>query len=77
MKDARLSKREDEVAQWVVRGATNKDVASALDISEKTVEKHISHILRKLGFTSRAQLAVYMVAGRVPSEAPVRPYPAR
>ena len=56
-----LTPREAEVARTLVRCGTNKSVAQALDISEKTVEKHLSKIFRKLGFTSRAQLAVYMV----------------
>jgi len=57
-----LSNRQRQVAQCVVQGSSNRDIAAALEISEKTVEKHVSHIFRKLGFTSRAQLAVYVVS---------------
>ncbi|MBV9402318.1 MAG: helix-turn-helix transcriptional regulator [Candidatus Eremiobacteraeota bacterium] len=65
-----LTAREVEVARGVVHCGSNKHVAAALNISEKTVEKHLSKIFRKLGFTSRAQLAVYMVTeGEVPAPA--------
>jgi DNA-binding NarL/FixJ family response regulator len=50
------------VVQWVVDGATNRHIAWRLAISEKTVEKHLSHVFRKLGFSSRAQVAVYVVS---------------
>jgi len=67
---ADLTARELEVARGVVERGTNKHVAAALNISEKTVEKHLSKIFRKLGLTSRAQLAVYMVTeGEVPAPA--------
>jgi DNA-binding NarL/FixJ family response regulator len=59
---ATLSPRECEVVQWVVDGATNRHIAWRLAISEKTVEKHLSHVFRKLGFSSRAQVAVYVVS---------------
>jgi DNA-binding NarL/FixJ family response regulator len=59
--DAGLSDREREVARRVIDGGTNRAIAEELQISEKTVEKHLSRIFRKLGFTSRAQLAVFVV----------------
>lgn len=67
--DAKLSSRERQVAQCVVRGISNKDVAEELEISEKTVEKHVSQIFRKLGFRSRAQLAVYVAKACFPTAA--------
>jgi DNA-binding NarL/FixJ family response regulator len=57
-----LSKRECEVADHISRGISNRDLAIVLQITEKTVEKHISRIFRKLGLRSRAQLAIYVLS---------------
>ena len=54
-----LSPREQEVLREIARGASNKEIARALDIAETTVKIHVQHILRKLGLTSRVQAAVY------------------
>jgi predicted ATPase/DNA-binding NarL/FixJ family response regulator len=54
-----LSRREREVAALVADGLTNREIAEALTISETTVHSHISHILRNLGFRSRAQVAAW------------------
>lgn len=56
---APLSPREQEVLQQIAVGASNKEIARALDIAETTVKIHVQHILRKLGLTSRVQAAVY------------------
>lgn len=61
---AKLSQRERQVAQYVAHGASNKEISAALLITEKTVEKHVSRIFRKLGFSSRAQLAVHIASGK-------------
>jgi DNA-binding CsgD family transcriptional regulator len=55
---ARLTPREAEVLTYVQRGTTNAEIASRLFLSEKTVQHHVSAILRKLGVSSRGQ-AVY------------------
>jgi DNA-binding CsgD family transcriptional regulator len=52
-----LTDREREVAELVARGLTNRQVADRLVLSPATVETHVKHILGKLGFTSRAQVA--------------------
>jgi DNA-binding CsgD family transcriptional regulator/tetratricopeptide (TPR) repeat protein len=52
-----LAKREVEVARLVAEGLSNKQVAARLLISERTVGTHVGHILNKLGFKSRAQIA--------------------
>jgi len=57
---ARLTRREAEIAGFAARGLTNKDIAAALVISQRTVEAHIDHILGKLGFSSRAQIAAWV-----------------
>ena len=57
--DGRLSVREREVAMLVARGLTNPQIAAELVISRKTVESHVSHVLNKLGLTSRVQIATW------------------
>jgi predicted ATPase/DNA-binding CsgD family transcriptional regulator len=52
-----LSKRELEVAGLVAHGLTSRVIAERLFLSERTVESHLEHILTKLGFTSRTQVA--------------------
>jgi two-component system nitrate/nitrite response regulator NarL len=60
-----LSPRERQILAHIARGASNKEIARALDIAETTVKIHVQHILRKLNLSSRVQAAVY-AAGRVP-----------
>jgi DNA-binding CsgD family transcriptional regulator len=57
-----LTRREREVAALVAAGGTNRAIAGALVLSERTVEGHVSNILGKLNFTSRAQIAAWAVA---------------
>jgi predicted ATPase/DNA-binding CsgD family transcriptional regulator len=57
-----LTRREQEVAELVAAGSTNKEIASALVIAQRTAETHVEHILVKLGFTSRAQIASWVTA---------------
>jgi DNA-binding CsgD family transcriptional regulator len=52
-----LTAHELQVASVVAAGATNREAAAALFLSPKTVEFHLSHIYRKLGLRSRAELA--------------------
>ncbi|HVR33308.1 MAG TPA: response regulator transcription factor, partial [Acidimicrobiia bacterium] len=54
---APLTAREREVARLVASGATNREIAQTLFLSPKTVERHISNALRKLGARNRAELA--------------------
>ncbi|NYH79208.1 DNA-binding CsgD family transcriptional regulator/tetratricopeptide (TPR) repeat protein [Actinopolyspora biskrensis] len=51
-----LSPREREVAKLVARGRTNREIASALFLSPRTVEQHVAKAIRKLGLTNRADL---------------------
>ena len=55
--DFGLSKRELEVAQWIGDGKTNKEIASTLGISSRTVQKHIEHIFEKMGVKTRVMVA--------------------
>ncbi|MBL8382253.1 MAG: response regulator [Burkholderiales bacterium] len=57
-----LSPREREILSHIARGASNKEIARALEVAETTVKIHVQHILRKLGLTSRVQAAVYATA---------------
>jgi two-component system, NarL family, nitrate/nitrite response regulator NarL len=57
-----LSPREHEILGHIARGASNKEIARALDIAETTVKIHVQHILRKLNLGSRVQAAVYAAA---------------
>ncbi|AHG92681.1 protein kinase (plasmid) [Gemmatirosa kalamazoonensis] len=54
-----LTRRERETAALVARGKSNRAIARLLGIAERTVESHVAAALAKLGFSSRAQLAVW------------------
>ena len=58
-----LSDREAEVAKLVAEGFTNRQIAERLVISERTAQNHVQHILTKLGFSSRSQIAAWSVRG--------------
>ncbi|MEV0521731.1 LuxR C-terminal-related transcriptional regulator, partial [Nonomuraea sp. NPDC050405] len=51
-----LTRREREIAELVARGLSNRQIAETLVIAQRTAENHVENILRKLGFTSRAQI---------------------
>ncbi|PPJ14406.1 hypothetical protein C5E51_02710 [Nocardia nova] len=57
-----LTRRERQIAKLVAQGLTNKAIAARLVISPRTVDGHVEHILTKLGFTSRAQIAAWVGA---------------
>jgi two-component system, NarL family, response regulator NreC len=54
-----LTSREIEVLRYIVRGHTNRQIASALSISVRTVETHRSNLMEKLNLHSRAELVQY------------------
>ena len=56
-----LTERETEVLKLLARGQANKQIASSLFVSEKTVKAHVSSILMKLGVQSRTQAALHAV----------------
>lgn len=64
-KAADLTGRERQVLRLVARGASNKEIGGDLDLSERTVEHHVSALLRKLGAGSRVELAV-IASGQAP-----------
>ena len=55
-----LSRREGEIAALVAEGLTDREIAARLLISRRTSESHVQHILAKLGFRSRTQIATWV-----------------
>lgn len=78
---ATLTPRETQIARLVARGLTNRRIANALVIAPRTVDSHVQHILTKLGFTSRTQVATLFVqsdrenAASLSSRSPGQPPP--
>ena len=70
---ALLSPREREVARMVGKGASNRDIASAMNITDRTVKAHLSAIFAKLGVSDRLQLALRV---RGEQKAAATTYPA-
>jgi DNA-binding NarL/FixJ family response regulator len=62
---ARLSKREIEILRLVAAGQSNREIAEALLISTNTVDRHVSHILSKIGAANRAEAAAYAAKQRL------------
>lgn len=60
-----LTKREIEVLKLVASGLFNKEIASKLDISERTVKNHISNIFRKIDVSDRTQAAVFAIKNKI------------
>jgi len=67
---AGLTETESRVAALVARGRTNREIASAMFVTENTVQTHVRHIFQKLGVRSRTELAVQILSE------PARPAPA-
>jgi DNA-binding NarL/FixJ family response regulator len=61
IQDEALTDAENRVALAVSRGLSNKEIAAELEISVRTVENHISHILDKKGFSNRVEIARYVL----------------
>jgi DNA-binding CsgD family transcriptional regulator len=57
--EPRLTAREREIAELVAAGLSNAAIAARMTLSERTVENHVSHILRKLGGSSRVSVAAW------------------
>jgi DNA-binding NarL/FixJ family response regulator len=57
----RLTAREREVLMLIAEGMINKEIASKLYISEKTVKNHVSNIFKKLNVSDRTQAAIYAI----------------
>lgn len=57
----RITAREREIAQLLSAGASNKEIARKLSVTERTVKAHLTAIFRKLGISGRLQLALFML----------------
>ncbi len=62
--DEQLTEAEARIASAVARGLSNKEIATELAISVRTVENHISHILAKKNFDNRVEIARFVLAGQ-------------
>ncbi|MEU6432647.1 LuxR C-terminal-related transcriptional regulator, partial [Microbispora sp. NPDC046973] len=57
-----LTPREREIAELIAQGLSNREISSALVISQRTAEGHVERILNKLAFNSRTQIAAWVTA---------------
>jgi len=57
---ARLTPREREIVHLIGGGASNKEIAGQLNVSERTVKAHLTAIFRKVGVSDRLRLALYV-----------------
>jgi DNA-binding NarL/FixJ family response regulator len=57
----KLTRRENEIAALVAAGLGNREIAARLFLSKRTVDSHMEHIFTKLGFSSRTQLARWVL----------------
>jgi DNA-binding NarL/FixJ family response regulator len=64
IQSATLTQRERDTATLIARGWSNRRIANELGISERTVDTHVSHILRKLGLVSRVEIAAWVIERR-------------
>ncbi len=65
-----LTKRELQLVGAIVNGASNKDIAQDLNLSEQTVKNHLSNIFDKVGVSNRLELALYALHHRLMDRAP-------
>ena len=59
--DEKLTQTENRIAASVARGLTNKEIAAEMEISVRTVENHVSHLLDKKHFHNRVEIARYVM----------------
>jgi non-specific serine/threonine protein kinase len=59
-----LTKRELEIAELIGAGLSNGDIAKQLVVSRRTIEGHVQHLMAKLNFTSRTQVAAWVATER-------------
>lgn len=71
--DVTLTRREAEIADLVAQGLSNRDIAAKLVVARRTAECHVEHILTKLGFTRRAQIATWVAERAATTRTGARP----
>jgi non-specific serine/threonine protein kinase len=67
-----LTRRQEEVADLVTQGLTDREIAARLVISPRTAESHVEQILARLGFRSRAEIAAWAATRDRPARVPVQ-----
>jgi len=74
----KISRREQEVLDGVLQSLANKEIASRLNVSERTIKFHVSSLLAKFGVTDRVALSREVTRGRMPActAAGLTPIPA-
>lgn len=72
----KISPREREVVALIAQGLSNQEIAESLHVTKKTADHHVTHILDKLGFKSRAQIATWAVSRGLYQPSPDSPAPS-
>lgn len=62
---APLTKRELEVVEWIAEGKRNREIGEILGCSERTVQKHVQHILEKLHLETRIAVCIWWFERRL------------
>ena len=60
-----LTKRELEVIEWIAAGKRNREIGEILGCSSRTVQKHVQHILEKLGLETRTEVCIWWYERRL------------
>ena len=68
---AALTQREYEIAELIGGGLSNKAIAAELSISPTTAARHVANIMAKLGFSSRTQIAAWIIGRQQEADPPV------
>lgn len=68
-----LTKRELEVVEWIAEGKRNREIGEILGCSERTVQKHVQHILEKLHMETRTAVCIWSFERRLEEKKLPRP----
>ncbi|MCU9808756.1 response regulator transcription factor [Paraclostridium bifermentans] len=56
-----LTKKEEQVMKFLIKGLSNKNIAKEVDVTEYTIKKHVSSILSKLNLKNRQDIIIYAI----------------